>query len=63
VPGAEGGYVRVSDAIKKTPKDAPRPGAFRKTGETAEAAPPEVHAETAAEPAPTVESTDEGVEG
>jgi large subunit ribosomal protein L3 len=38
VPGAEGGYVKVRDAIKKpVPKDAPTPGAIRKA--QAEAAP------------------------
>lgn len=30
VPGAEGGYVKVRDAIKRAaPADAPKPGAFR----------------------------------
>ncbi len=37
VPGAEGGYVRVTDAVKrKLPKEAPFPAAVRKT-EAAEA--------------------------
>jgi large subunit ribosomal protein L3 len=32
VPGAEGGYVRVTDAVKrKLPKEAPFPAAVRKT--------------------------------
>ncbi len=40
VPGAEGGYVRVTDAVKrKLPKEAPFPAAVRKT-EAAEAAAP-----------------------
>ena len=40
VPGAEGSVVRVRDAIKKSlHKDAPTPGAFRKAGGEAEAAP------------------------
>ena len=37
VPGSKGGWVLVRDAVKKSlPKDAPKPGAFRK-GEGAEA--------------------------
>jgi large subunit ribosomal protein L3 len=33
VPGAEGSYVKVSDAVKKAlHADAPKPGAFRATG-------------------------------
>jgi len=43
VPGSEGGYVKVRDAIKRgVPKDAPTPGAVRKAG----AAPVEAPAET-----------------
>jgi large subunit ribosomal protein L3 len=31
VPGAKGGWVRLSDAVKRPlPKEAPKPGAFRK---------------------------------
>ena len=43
VPGSEGSYVKVSDAIKKAlPAGAPTPGGFRKAGEAqAEAAPAE----------------------
>ena len=38
VPGAEGGYVKIRDAIKKAlPADAPKPGGIRKA--QAEAAP------------------------
>src|ERR1700761_6339906 len=49
VPGSEGSYVRVSDAIKKgAHADAPKPGGFRKAG--AEAAP--TAAETPADEAP-----------
>jgi len=34
VPGTEGTYVKIRDAIKKAaPADLPRPGAFRKAGE------------------------------
>ena len=33
VPGSEGAYVKVSDAIKKAlPADAPKPGAFKAAG-------------------------------
>lgn len=38
VPGVEGTYVRIRDAVKAAlPKDAPRPGGFRKSGEAAAA--------------------------
>src|SRR5512141_1126487 len=38
-PGTEGSWVKVRDAVKKPPhKDAPKPGAFRRSGE-AQAAP------------------------
>ena len=40
VPGAEGGFVRVTDAVKrKLPKEAPKPAAVRKAGAAAESAP------------------------
>jgi large subunit ribosomal protein L3 len=52
VPGHEGSYVKVRDAIKKAaPADLPRPGAFRKAGEAS--------AETPAEEAPAA-TTEEG---
>jgi large subunit ribosomal protein L3 len=36
VPGTKGAWVTVRDAVKKNlPKEAPRPGAFRKAGEAA----------------------------
>jgi large subunit ribosomal protein L3 len=36
VPGAEGSYVKIRDAVKKAlHKDAPKPGAFKKPGEEA----------------------------
>jgi large subunit ribosomal protein L3 len=55
VPGAEGTYVKIRDAVKAAaPKDAPKPGAFRKPGAQAEA--PQA-AETPAEPAPAETST------
>ena len=55
VPGSEGSYVKVRDAIKKAaPADLPRPGAFRKAGEATAAA-----AETPAEEAPAA-TTEEG---
>jgi len=53
VPGAEGGYVKIRDAIKKAlPKDAPKPGGIRKA--QAEAAP------AAAEVEAPVETTEAG---
>jgi large subunit ribosomal protein L3 len=59
VPGAEGSYVKVRDAVKKAPTGVPTPGAFRKAG--AEAAAP-APAETPAEEAPAAEATQEGAE-
>jgi large subunit ribosomal protein L3 len=53
VPGAEGSYVKVRDAIKKAlPADAPRPGAFRARdtgGAPAAETPAETVTETPAE--------------
>jgi large subunit ribosomal protein L3 len=46
VPGAEGGYLKIRDAIKSPPKDAPTPGAVRK----AASAPAETAAEAPAAP-------------
>jgi large subunit ribosomal protein L3 len=41
VPGTKGGWVLVRDAVKRPlPKEAPQPGAFRKSGDSAEAAAP-----------------------
>ena len=54
VPGAEGSYVKVRDAIKKTPKDVPTPGAFR----TANSAPANTPAQADA-PAETIEAAGE----
>ena len=49
VPGTEGTYVRIRDAVKaNAPADLPKPGAFRKPGEAAPAA--------AAEEAPAEET-------
>ena len=60
VPGAEGSYVKIRDAVKKAaPADLPMPGAFRKAGEQAAAPAP---AETPAEEAPAAEATQEGAE-
>ena len=61
VPGSEGSYVKVRDAIKRAlPADAPKPGAFR-SGSKVEAAP--AAAETpAVEEAPAAETTNEGGE-
>ena len=59
VPGSEGGYVKVSDALKKAlPAEVPVPGAFRKHGEEAASAPAETPAETTAAP----EASSEGAE-
>jgi large subunit ribosomal protein L3 len=56
VPGAEGGYVKIRDAIKKAlPADAPKPGGVRKA--QAEAA--EAQADQAAAEAP-VETNEAG---
>jgi len=45
VPGAQGSYVKVRDAIKKAlPKDAPKPGGIRKAHVEAAPAPAEVEA-------------------
>ena len=50
VPGSEGGWVLIKDAVKrKAPDGLPFPAALRGDGE---AAAPEVASETAAEPAP-----------
>ena len=38
VPGGEGSYVKIRDAVKRAaPNDLPKPGAFRKAGVAAEA--------------------------
>ena len=56
VPGAENGYVKISDAIKKAaPEGLPMPGSF-KSAAKAQAA------ETPAEEAPATETTNEGGE-
>ncbi len=57
VPGSEGSFVKVRDAVKAAPKGVPTPGAFKKAGEEAAApaaAEEEVPAavEAAAEAAP-----------
>ena len=55
VPGSKGGWITVRDAVKKAlPKDAPKPGKFRETGGSAQAAPAEQAAPAVetAEPAP-----------
>jgi large subunit ribosomal protein L3 len=61
VPGAEGSYVKIRDAVKKAPAGVPTPGAFRKAGAEA-AAPAAAPAETPAEEAPAAEATQEGAE-
>jgi large subunit ribosomal protein L3 len=67
VPGSEGSYVRIRDAIKKAlPAEAPKPGAFRTKGGPAKASTP-APAETPAEEVTesevsAVETTNEGGE-
>jgi large subunit ribosomal protein L3 len=57
VPGSEGTFVKVRDAVKSAlPAEAPKPGAFRKSGETPAAAAAETPAE---EPAVTEAPADE----
>jgi len=56
VPGSEGSYVKVRDAVKRAlPADAPKPGAFRANGAAAPA-------ETPAPETPAAETTNEGGE-
>lgn len=58
VPGHEGTWVKVRDSIKKAcPADAPFPGGVKSRGGSAAAAQP---AETPAEEAPAVETTEGG---
>jgi large subunit ribosomal protein L3 len=58
VPGAEGSFVKIRDSVKKAlPAEAPKPGAFRKASD-ATAAP--AAAETPAEDASAVETTEGG---
>jgi large subunit ribosomal protein L3 len=57
VPGSEGSFVRVRDAVKSAlPADAPKPGAFRTSGAAPVAAEP---AEIPAEEVPAAEATAE----
>ena len=57
VPGHDGTWLKVSDAIKKTaPAETPFPGSFRKAGQVAAAAP----AETPAAEAPATETAEGG---
>ena len=60
VPGSEGSYVKIRDAVKRAaPAGVPTPGAFRKAG-GAGAAP--AAAETPAEEAPAAEASNEGAD-
>ena len=57
VPGAEGGYVRIRDAVKSAPpKDLPTPGAIRSV---AAAPPTDNNADVAPEAAPETAQGDE----
>ena len=59
VPGAEGGYVKIRDALKRAaPKDLPKPGAF-KGGQAAEASPEPADTPAADEAAPAADSESE----
>ena len=64
VPGTEGTFVKIRDAVKAAlPADAPKPGAFRKSGEPTpvEAAAEEAPAEEAATTeAPAAEAPEAG---
>ena len=52
VPGTEGSYVRVRDAVKSAaPADLPIPGSFRKAGQPAAAAAPAEEPVAVEEPA------------
>jgi large subunit ribosomal protein L3 len=51
VPGSEGSFVKIRDAVKSAPKDAPTPGAFKKAGEEAPAPAAEEEAPAAVEAA------------
>jgi large subunit ribosomal protein L3 len=56
VPGADGGWIRVRDSVKKAlPKDAPKPGKFK----LADAADAQVASDTPADAAPAA-ATEEG---
>jgi large subunit ribosomal protein L3 len=58
VPGAEGAYVKVRDAVKSAlPAEAPKPGAFKKAG-----AAPAAAAEPAETPAEETPAADAGAE-
>jgi large subunit ribosomal protein L3 len=58
VPGAEGSWVKVSDAIKRPSADAPRPGKFRTAADRANAQ----GADTAVAAEPAAEAPTEGAE-
>ena len=64
VPGSEGTFVKVRDAVKSAlPAEAPKPGAFRKSGETPAAAAAETPAEEPAvteAPAEEAQATEAG---
>ncbi len=57
VPGTEGAYVKIRDAVKRAaPADLPKPGAFKTSGKTADAAAPApVDIEAPAADAPATE--------
>jgi len=60
VPGTEGSFVKIRDAVKKAaPKDVPTPGAFRKAGEEAPAPAAEEEAPAAVEAAAEAQAAPE----
>jgi large subunit ribosomal protein L3 len=62
VPGSEGGWVLIKDAVKrKMPSDLPFPARLRGAGNGAEDEPPEA-TETSDESGATAETTGEGTE-
>lgn len=63
VPGTEGTWVKIRDAVKKPlPKDAPKPGAFKTSGQAPTAAPAETPAETPVEEVQAPEASTDGGE-
>ena len=63
VPGTEGTWVKIRDAVKKPlHKDAPKPGAFKTSGQASTAAPADSPAETPAEEAQAPEASTDGGE-
>ena len=61
VPGTEGTYVKVRDAVKSAlPADAPKPGAFKSSGQPAQAAAPAEEPAVTEAPAQDAAATEAG---